>query len=209
MSWLYHVLVLIELILPSNSAFPKRTYGDLEFMSPGTQSSLSGAQSWCKQHGSTLAEITSEHIWNLTLMFVDEFRLNKNYIVLNAEGKELPAWQWITGETYQGRHSTSLKYDVKMYAKLTKYGEKLLPSRQVYRTAPRMVEMVTFVNMAEIQDAMFKVTIRPFSMIVYAIASIMTGMSHGSKRFMSVKRSMEGWLHFQIWIKLDLRLRHK
>ena len=98
MSWCL-VLILVQLFHPSSSVRFNKTYENLEFISPGTSATLSSARSWCEQHGSTLAEITSDQIWNLTLRFVNEFGLNAGYIILNANGEELRAWQWINGET--------------------------------------------------------------------------------------------------------------
>ena len=121
------MFLLVELVLPSNSGLLNKTYGTLEFISPGDEeASLSGARSWCKQHGSTLAEITSEHIWNRTLQFVDEFELSGDSLILNANGKELPAWQWITGETFQDVDSYPLSIDTGMYGRLSRIGNQNL-----------------------------------------------------------------------------------
>ena len=138
-----HVFILVGLFLPSNSVRYNKTYGNLEFISPGTPASLSSARSWCKEHESTLAEIPSEHIWNLTVLFLGEFmsysRDEYNYeferrrkydfgwnhrhryenVILNANGMELPAWQWISGETFAEGVAYPLRNDEEMYARLT------------------------------------------------------------------------------------------
>ena len=58
-----------------------KTYGNLEFISPGTSNIIVVCTNHgANIHGSTLAEITSEHIWKLTLMFVDEFELNSGKV---------------------------------------------------------------------------------------------------------------------------------
>ena len=125
MSWI-SVFLLVGLFLPSNSVLHNKTYRTLEFISPGyTETrSLSSARSWCKQHGSTLAEITSEYIWKRTLQFLDEFGLNRNYLLLNANGKQLPAWQWITGETFRDVDSYPLGIHREQYGFLSKSGNR-------------------------------------------------------------------------------------
>ena len=122
MSRILYVFVLFQYVSSANWDFYNKTYDNLEFISPGSRASLSGARSWCKQHGSTLAEITSENLWNLTLRFVNEFRLNTGYMImiLNAEGRELPAWQWITGETFTDSDSKLTMSGTAMYARMSK-----------------------------------------------------------------------------------------
>ena len=121
---------LVGLLFPSKSVRYNKTYDTLEFISPGDETrSISDARSWCKQHGSTLAEITSEYIWNRTLEFVDEFRLNtvwRSYLILNANGKELPAWQWVTGKKSSDVDSHPLGFDGEMYGRLSKIGNQNL-----------------------------------------------------------------------------------
>ena len=126
MSLFYSVLVLVPLLLhPSASALSNRTYDNLELISPWSLASLSSAQSWCRQHGSRLAEITSEHIWNLTLRFADEFELNGGRLILNAHGEELPVWKWITGENFTDLTSYPLSIGTNKYALLSRSGRKI------------------------------------------------------------------------------------
>ena len=130
MSWI-SVFLIVGLFLPSNSVLHYKTYGALEFILSGDERrSFSSAQSWCKQHGSTLAEITSEHIWNRTLEFIDEFEWNGKTLLLNANGKQLPAWQWITGEPFRDVDSYPLKIDEEMYGRLSKIGNQTLSITQ-------------------------------------------------------------------------------
>ena len=123
MGWFPCVFVFLSLFLPLNSALFNKTYGNLEVLSPGTPASLSSAQSWCRRHGSTLAEITSEHIWNLTLMFADEFELNRGDLILNANGEELPTWKWISGENFADMASYPLSIGTQMYACMSRRGK--------------------------------------------------------------------------------------
>ena len=124
MRWFTFVFAFVGLFLDlTTDALFNRTYGNLEFISPGYRlRSLSSAQSWCRQHGSTLAEISSEHIWNLTSMFLDEFEIFYigSNLILNARGEELPAWKWIPGENFTDMASYPLSSnDTKMYARLS------------------------------------------------------------------------------------------
>ena len=130
MSRLLYVFVLVQYVSPANCNLYK-TYGSLEFISPGSQASLSGAQAWCKDHGTTLAEITSERIWKLILGFVQEFGLNTGYMILNAEGKELPGWQWINGETFTDSDSKLVMSGTAMYARMSKtyFGNVVITNR--------------------------------------------------------------------------------
>ena len=58
------MFLLVGLFPPLTSVLHYKTYGTLEFIFPGDEikGSPTSAQSWCKEHGSTLAEITSDHI---------------------------------------------------------------------------------------------------------------------------------------------------
>ena len=116
MSWI-SVFLLVGLFLPSNSVLLNKTF---EFISEGTLASFSHAHSWCKKQGSTLAEIKSEYIWNRTLQFVDASGLTRNNLILNANGKELLEWQWITGETFRDVDSYKLQIDHEMYGFVSK-----------------------------------------------------------------------------------------
>ena len=90
------------------------------FISPGFPTSFTLARRWCKQHGSTLAEITNERIWNHTSTFLDEFNLRTRNLILNAEGRALPGWQWITGERSRDEGSYfSLRNDIRMHAHIS------------------------------------------------------------------------------------------
>ena len=75
-----------------------------------------------------MAEIKSEHIWNLTLIFVEEFGLYyKGDFLLNAQCEKLPAWKWITGETFRDLDSYPLSNnDTKMYARMLLSGEGII-----------------------------------------------------------------------------------
>ena len=124
MSWFPFVFVFVSLFFPSTSVLINKTDGNMEFISPGTPASLSSARSWCKLHGSTLAELTSEHIRDLLLMFVYEFGWNKSNLTLNARGEELPVWKWISGETFTDIVSYPMRSnDTKMYARMTRNEE--------------------------------------------------------------------------------------
>ena len=126
MSWIAVFLIFVFL-LPSNSAWLNKTYGTLEFITPGNViAPLTYAQLWCKQQGSTLAEITSEHIWNLYLNFVNEIGLNLKNIILNADGRTLPAWQWTNGELFRDVDSYQLGFDSEMYGCLSETGNQNL-----------------------------------------------------------------------------------
>ena len=119
MDWI-NVYIFVHFFIPANSVSLNKTYVNLEFISPGTSASLSSAQTWCKQHGSTLAEITSENIWILTQRIAREFKLNSRTLILNAEGRELTNWQWITGETFKDEGNYfSLMDDTRMYAHIS------------------------------------------------------------------------------------------
>ena len=167
-----HVFIIVGLFLPSNSVLFNRTYGNLEFISPGdTRGSFSFGRSWCKQHGRTLAEIMSERIWNLTLLFVHDFLrfsrtnyefdyyhfypMNRN---LNANGKELPAWQWISGETFADGKSYPLRNDREINARLSSSSAGTISINGSLRTAMTAVGLITFVNMWMIPNAGFKVS---------------------------------------------------
>ena len=115
MGWL-NVYILLHLFIPANFVLFNKTYDNLEFISPGTPASFSSAQAWCKQHGSTLAEITNETIWNRMILIAEEFKLNRSKLILNAEGRELR----ITGETFRDEDYYSLKDDTRMYARMSK-----------------------------------------------------------------------------------------
>ena len=109
MNWIY-VFLLFGLFLPSNSVLYNKTYGTLEFISSRDEGeSRSVAQTRCRQRGSILAEITSEHIWNRTLQFVNEIGLNRFDLLLNAHGEKLPGWQWISGDKFSDVDTYSLK----------------------------------------------------------------------------------------------------
>ena len=96
------VAILVGFFLPSNSVKFIKTYGNLEFISPGSRATLSSARAWFKQYGSVLAEITNEEFMNLTVRFVDGFELydTDKHLIVNAKGKELSAWLWISGDTF-------------------------------------------------------------------------------------------------------------
>ena len=121
MVWL-RAFIIVQFFGPSKSDLFNKTYGNLEFISPGPASIVSffSARSWCNQHGSTFAEITSEHIWKHFVKFVIEFGLDREHIILNANAKALSAWQWITGETFTDGVSFPLRNDAGMYARLAK-----------------------------------------------------------------------------------------
>ena len=123
MVWL-RAFIIVQFFGPSKSDLFNKTYGNLEFIYPEPTSTASffSARSWCNQHGSTLAEITSEHIWKHFVKFLNEFGLDREHIILNANVKELPAWQWITGETFPFR----LRNDAGMYARLAKQENSVL-----------------------------------------------------------------------------------
>ena len=104
MRWLY-VCILFYKCIPAKFVLLNNTYGNMEFISSGEPASFTSAQAWCKQHRSTLAEITDDNIWDLTLMFVNKFNLGTHNLILNVEGRELPDWQWITRKTFRNNGS--------------------------------------------------------------------------------------------------------
>ena len=120
MDWL-NVYILFHLFIPANFIILNKTYDNLEFISPGVQTSFTLAQAWCKHRGSTLAETGSENIWNRMILIAEEFKLNRHYLILNAVGRELPDWQWITGDTFRDeRDYYFLKNNTNMYAHMSK-----------------------------------------------------------------------------------------
>ena len=152
-----------------------------------------------KLQGSTLAEITSEHIWNLYLNFVNEIGLNITNIILNADGRALPAWQWTTGESFSDVDSYQLGFDSEMYGRLSKTGNQNVLSQKVCQTVDMSVVMVMYVNIREIGVAkLLKVLIIPFLSMEIVTSSTMTRESAGLKRTMNVIKTMEGWLHSRI-----------
>ena len=207
MSWCPCVFVIVELFIPSTSAQINQTYGNLEFISPGVLASLSSAHSWCIQHGSTLAEITSEHIWNLTLVFVEEFRLTRRDLILKFW--MLTVKNFLSGSGYLENHSQILLHTHWVLAQICtpvchSIGRGSFPSRGVYRTALG-VEMVTFVNKRELQDAVLDVTMKWFSM-AFATSYTMTCLSTGLQRTTNVRETMEDWRRSKTWKNMNRNL---